>query len=42
MESHTWKCPECEFETEWSYETLATEGGPVCPNCDCDMELEKE
>ena len=38
-----WRCPECgRIETEWSYERMANDGGPICgasDDCDCDMEL---
>jgi len=37
-----WKCPECGYETEWSDEDVANSGTPVCPDCDCDMELSEE
>ena len=35
----TWKCPECGHTEEISYDWLAEHGGPVCPHCDCDLEL---
>lgn len=35
----TWKCPVCGHATEISYDWLAQNGGPVCGQCDCDMEL---
>jgi len=34
-----WECEDCSYQTEWSYDQLAEQGGPVCPNCDNDMEL---
>jgi len=35
----TWKCPQCGQSDEVSYDWLAEHGGPVCQQCDCDMEL---
>jgi hypothetical protein len=35
----TWKCPTCGNSLEISYDWLAEHGSPVCPKCDCDMEL---
>lgn len=37
--SRTWKCPECENTTTWSYEDLAERGTPLCTACDTEMEL---
>ena len=37
--TRTWKCPECGKTVEVSYDWLAEHGGPVCEDCDCDMEL---
>jgi hypothetical protein len=42
MEVRTWKCPDCGATTEVSYNWLAEHGGPVCEQCDCDMELQAE
>ena len=42
MEVRTWKCPECGYTTEISYDWLAENGGPICGKCDCDMELQPE
>ena len=36
----TWKCPQCGHSDEISYDWLAERGGPVCEQCDCDMELQ--
>jgi hypothetical protein len=38
----TWKCPECGHHEEISYDWLAEHGGPVCGQCDCDVELQPE
>jgi len=41
-ESRLWKCADCGNDGElvaWSYDDLATRGGPVCPSCDADMIL---
>ena len=38
--ARAWKCPDCGKVTEISYDWLAEHGGPVCENCDCDMELQ--
>ena len=38
----TWKVPDCGKTMEISYEWLAEHGGPVCGDCDCDMELQPE
>ena len=42
MEVRIWKCPECGETAEISYDWLAEHGGPVCEQCDCDMELQPE
>jgi len=42
MEKRTWVCGDCGMRVEWSYDDLAYRGIPNCPNCDCDMLLEKE
>jgi ABC-type ATPase with predicted acetyltransferase domain len=34
-----WACKECGFEANLSYEDLADVGNPICPDCDCEMEL---
>jgi hypothetical protein len=36
----TWKCSQCGHTEEVTYDWLAEHGGPVCPNCDCDMTLQ--
>jgi len=36
----TWRCPECGYTEEISYDRLAEHGGPVCDKCDHDMELQ--
>ena len=36
----TWKCPQCGHSDEISYDWLAEHGGPVCQQCDRDMELQ--
>jgi hypothetical protein len=41
-EARTWKCPECGHTEEIGYDWLAEHGGPVCGQCDCDMELQPE
>jgi hypothetical protein len=38
--ARTWKCPECGHTEAISYDWLAEHGGPVCGECDCDMELQ--
>ncbi len=41
-ESRLWECTECGNNGElvaWSYDDLATRGGPVCLSCDADMVL---
>ncbi|NLX98613.1 MAG: hypothetical protein GXY83_20840 [Rhodopirellula sp.] len=38
----TWKCPACGQTEEISYDWLAARGGPVCGQCDHDMELQPE
>ncbi len=40
--SRTWQCPECGHTEAISYDWLAEHGGPVCGQCDCDMELQPE
>ena len=40
--SKTWICPNCDYETEWDYEALATKGEPVCPDCDAEVRINKE
>ena len=40
--NRTWKCPDCGTTTEISYDWLAANGGPICGECDSDMELEPE
>jgi|GEM_PF-2963690 len=35
--SATYKCSECDFETEWTMSDIAKKGEPVCPKCNCDM-----
>lgn len=40
--SRLWGCAECGDKGKlvvWSYDDLATRGGPVCPMCDEDMIL---
>ena len=34
-----WVCPECHWETHWTYEQLVMQGSPVCIHCDTDMEV---
>ena len=34
-----WSCPDCPFQTEWSYSDMVNLGMPVCPDCDADLEL---
>jgi len=36
-----WKCELCNRQLEWSYLELTDNGGPICPNCDSDMTLER-
>ena len=36
----TWKCPQCGHLERISYDWLAERGGPVCEQCDCDMDLQ--
>jgi len=38
--ARTWKCPQCGASLEIGYDWLAEHGGPVCENCDCDMDLQ--
>ncbi len=41
----TWKCtePDCDGESfQASYDWIAKNGNPVCPVCDCEMELQPE
>ena len=40
MEVRIWKCPDCGTTTDFSYDWLAENGGPICGKCDCDMELQ--
>ena len=40
--TRTWKCPECGHSEEIGYDWLAEHGGPICEQCDCDMELQPE
>ena len=35
-----WKCPQCGLSLEIGYDWLAEHGGPVCEQCDCDMDLQ--
>ena len=42
MEIRIWKCPDCGETAEINYDWLAEHGGPVCEQCDCDMELRPE
>lgn len=38
--SASWQCPDCGEKLEgWTYAHLVEKGGPVCSNCDCDMEV---
>ena len=37
-----WKCPDCGKTVEVSYDWLAEHGGPVCEECDGDLELQPE
>ena len=39
IEVRTWICTECKYKTHWTYNQLANEGSPICPNCDDVMEL---
>jgi len=39
-ETRDWKCPECGHIEHISYDWLAQNGGPVCGECDCDMEFQ--
>ncbi len=39
-----WKCSNKECKTtlsvkDWTYERMAVDGGPICNDCDCDLEL---
>ena len=34
-----WVCEDCGARTEWTYEDLAGQGGPICDTCDIDMEI---
>ena len=34
-----WTCENCDFDIIVSYSTLANDGNPICPFCDCNMEL---
>ena len=36
----TWKCPQCGHSEQISYDWLTERGGPVCEQCDRDMELQ--
>lgn len=36
-----WTCPDCGYTTLWSWANVADSGTPVCPTCDCDLELIK-
>ena len=38
--ARTWKCPQCGLSLEIGYDWLAEHGGPVCEQCDCDMDLQ--
>ena len=38
--ARTWKCPQCGLSLEITYDWLAEHGGPVCEQCDCDMDLQ--
>lgn len=36
-----WSCSDCSHTLtlkDWPYSKLATDGGPICPACDCDMD----
>ena len=35
-----WECPECHFQTKWTYTDCIEGGTPFCTDCDCDMELQ--
>jgi hypothetical protein len=35
-----WECPLCGY-AEWYYYDYTGPNGPVCPDCDCTMELEE-
>jgi len=41
-DARPWICPECGFSMRRTYESLAGNGGPICPKCDCDMKLEEQ
>ena len=40
MDTRTWKCPDCGLQEDFTQDWLADHGGPVCPQCDMDMELQ--
>ena len=35
----TFRCPNCDFEAQVSFENMVDSGTPQCPDCDCDMDL---
>ncbi len=35
-----WSCPVCNHSVSCTYEELTQVGTPICPNCDCEMQLE--
>lgn len=34
-----WRCPQCSYQVNCSYEQLAEVGIPMCPDCDVEMIL---
>jgi hypothetical protein len=42
FQSSTWICHDCNIEVEWTMKDVADKGTPVCPKCDCDLELKDE
>jgi len=38
----TWECPECHETFNVSYSDLATNGNPICPDCDEECEIKEE
>jgi ribosomal protein L37AE/L43A len=37
-----WVCTECGTFTEWTWDNVQDSGGPICPECDEDMELDRD
>ena len=37
-----WQCPDCKQLAEWTYQDFVSCGGPVCDDCNTEMEFTGE